>query len=409
MTAIFHAHLYGNRDSKYRWLIDNDISSTVWEKVQPKSPFYLLTPQNSDLLEEYEYGWKITEVMPTNVLGFQTHRDHFAIDFNEEKLKQRISEMRNMDISEIAFSKKYNLKNNSGWKVKEARQKVFDDPNWERELSTCSYRLFDNRSCYFSHVVMDRPRRELLDHVVRKENICLGIGRQGIAVNDPIWSSITVSELPMDSNIFRRGGVNVFPLYLYSGQPDIYRDCRPNFSQNFLKEFVRKLGYSPLPKQFFCYIYALLHSPAYRTRYAEFLKIDFPRIPITSDQKLFEKMVEYGSKLIELHLAKSAILGDLVTKFEEKSDCTVAPGHPKYKSGKVIINKQGDGFVGVPEEVWNFHIGGYQVCHKWLKDRKGRTLSDDDILHYQRIVVALKETIVLMQKIDEAIPSWPIE
>jgi predicted helicase len=166
----------------------------------------------------------------------------------------------------------------------------------------------------------------------------------------------------------------------------------------------------PTPEAIFYYIYGIFHSPTYRTRYAEFLKIDFPRVPLTSDDRLFRQLADYGEQLVGLHLMTSPMLDNLITKFKEAGgERTVAPGHPKYSDGKVNINKQGDGFVGVPEEVWNFYVGGYQVCQKWLKDRKGRVLSDEDILHYQKIVVALQETIKLMQLIDEAIPSWPIE
>ncbi|WP_228054527.1 type ISP restriction/modification enzyme [Gloeocapsopsis crepidinum] len=99
-----------------------------------------------------------------------------------------------------------------------------------------------------------------------------------------------------------------------------------------------------------------------------------------------------------------------ITQYEDRAgNRVVDAGYPKYQQGDVIINKKGDRFTGVPENVWNFYVGGYQVCQKWLKDRKGRTLSDEDILHYQRIVVALQETIELMAKIDAAIPSFPIQ
>lgn len=205
----------------------------------------------------------------------------------------------------------------------------------------------------------------------------------------------------------------MFPLYVYmddDGQGTTLDSAKkPNFSSRFLGEIKNKLGKVPNPKSIFGYIYAVFHSPTYRSRYAEFLKLDFPRIPLISNNKLFEKLAIFGEELISLHLMRSKKLGSLITQFEENSDRTVASGYPKYVKGKVTINKSGGGFTRVPEKVWNFHIGGYQVCHKWLKDRKGRTLNDDDILHYQRIIVALKETIELMQKIDDAIPSWPIE
>jgi Type ISP C-terminal specificity domain len=177
----------------------------------------------------------------------------------------------------------------------------------------------------------------------------------------------------------------------------------------YVEEVTRKLCFSPTPENILGYIYAILHSPTYRERYTDFLRGDFPHIPLTSNSQQFESLATYGEELVALHLMKSSKLNDFITEFENNSDCVVDSGYPKYKNGKIFINKRGDAFIGVPEEVWNFYIGGYQVCQKWLKDRKGRTLSPEDITHYQRIIVALQETIRLMQKIDAAIPVWPIE
>ncbi len=178
----------------------------------------------------------------------------------------------------------------------------------------------------------------------------------------------------------------------------------------FLNDVKSKFSYLPNPETISYYIYAILHSPAYRDRYAQFLKTHFPRIPLTSNDKLFRKLADYGEQLVQLHLMTSPKLDNLITKFVEGTgERLVAPAHPKYQDDAVHINKKGDKFTGVPESVWNFYVGGYQVCHKWLKDRKGRTLSDEDILHYQKIVVALAETIELMAKIDEAISGFPIQ
>jgi hypothetical protein len=183
------------------------------------------------------------------------------------------------------------------------------------------------------------------------------------------------------------------------------------------------------PEDVFHYIYAVFHSPTYRERYAEFLKIDFPRVPLTSDSGLFRQLAEQGAELVALHLMESPTLKDLITHYPTPGDDLVAKGHPRYlapgqpdpetgkalKEGRVYIsksrpkeNKKGQYFEGVPPEIWDFHIGGYQVCEKWLKDRRERRLSYDDLTHYQKIVVALKETIRIMQEIDDAIPSWPI-
>ncbi len=410
VTNIYHAHLYGTRNSKYDWLLGHDVLSTDWQEIKPQTPFYLLIPQNTDLLNEYQQSWKITEVMPVNVLGFQTHRDHFAIDFDKEKLKQRISEMRDDSISDIEYAKKYDVKDNRDWKIREVRQKIHNNSDWENDLIQCSYRPFDNRPSYFSYVAMDCPRRELLDHVARRDNLCLNTLRQTKAET---WKHTIVSGFPSPAVYVEiKDGSNVFPLYLYPDLNEITQERRPNFSSEFLKDLTTKLGCTPTPEAIFYYIYAVFHSPTYRDRYTEFLKIDFPRVPLTSNDELFRQLATYGEELVALHLMKSPRLDTLVTQFVDAGgDRTVDPGHPKYDehSNSVLINKKGDKFTGVPKAVWEFYIGGYQVCQKWLKDRKGRTLTPEDITHYQRIVVALQETIRLMQQIDAAIPGWPIE
>ena len=186
----------------------------------------------------------------------------------------------------------------------------------------------------------------------------------------------------------------VFPLYIYphtQAEKAMGMIHRPNFSSQFIDTITSKLGYTPTPE-------AIFHSPTYRTRYVEFLKIDFPRVPLTSDDELFHQLANYGEELVSLHLMKSPQLDNLITKFvENDGNNLVDAAHPKYNQSAVIINKKGDKFTSVPEKVWNFYVSGYQVCQKWLKDRKGHTLSDEDIQHYQRIIVALKETIVIIE------------
>ena len=164
------------------------------------------------------------------------------------------------------------------------------------------------------------------------------------------------------------------------------------------------------PEDIFYYAYAVFHSPTYRERYAEFLKIDFPRLPLTSDVELFAALVKFGAELVSLHLMKSPKLAELMTTFDVDGSDEVAKAHPKYveKGGRVYINKT-QFFGGVPQDIWDFHIGGYQVLQKWLKDRLRRKLSLDEKEHYQKIVVALSETARIMVDIDEAIPEFPLE
>lgn len=164
------------------------------------------------------------------------------------------------------------------------------------------------------------------------------------------------------------------------------------------------------PEDVFYYAYAVFHSPTYRERYAEFLKIDFPRLPLTSDVGLFAALVKLGAELVSLHLMKSSKLSEFITTFDVEGENEVARGYPKYNEIKqrVEINKT-QYFGGVSPEIWDFHIGGYRVAEKWLKDRRGRKLSYEDLTHYQKIIVALSETRRIMPEIDDAIPGFPIE
>lgn len=173
------------------------------------------------------------------------------------------------------------------------------------------------------------------------------------------------------------------------------------------REFLAQMGGEP--NDFLYYAYSVLYSPEYRTRYEEFLKIDFPRLPLGGSPELFRALAQLGGELTALHLLESPKLAKLITEFVGSRNPMVEK--ISWCKDAVWVDKaQTTGFKGVPEEVWNFHIGGYQVCHKWLKDRKGRTLSDEDIAHYQKIIVALSETIRLMAEIDEVIQGhggWP--
>jgi predicted helicase len=200
----------------------------------------------------------------------------------------------------------------------------------------------------------------------------------------------------------------------------------PNLNPDFVSAFASRLGLTFVsdghgdlaatfgPEDIFDYIYAVFHSPTYRLRYAQFLKIDFPRVPLTSNLELFKKLCILGEELVALHLMESPQLTQLLTRYPVAGDNIVEKGFPKFvvyeegQPGYVYINKT-QYFEGAPKEVWEFHVGGYKVCEKWLKDRRGRQLSFDDLMHYQKVIVALAETARLMEEIDKAIPGWPIE
>ena len=207
----------------------------------------------------------------------------------------------------------------------------------------------------------------------------------------------------------------MFPLYLYPEAGSLEQSRRPNLVHKIVNEISKKLklpfvpdhelpeadgktAFSPL--DLLDYIYAVLHSPSYRSKYKEFLKIDFPRIPFPASAANFWQLVALGKQVRELHLLESPKLSNPITGWNVDGDNVVEK--PVYNDGKVYINKE-QYFDGVPEIAWNFYIGGYQPAQKWLKDRKGRELLHDDLEHYQKIIVALFETDKLMKEIDEVL------
>jgi hypothetical protein len=414
--------VFGTRSEKYSLLNNNSVKSIDWLEVNAVSPFYIFLPQDEDVRTEYLRCPSMKQIMPVNVLGFQTHRDGFAIAFDQETIISRCEALRDPHLKDEDIKTRFGLKDSGGWNVRRARKQIHDDKKWEDKVIRCLYRPFDVQWCYFSTVAMDRPRRELINHVVEKVNICLLIPRQ---ISFPPWRHCSVSDMVAESCLIslksKEGNYN-FPLYLYpeSGNLDLEGEKSVNFSDQFLSELasainIQQDGPYGLPKglspeDIFHYIYGILHSPGYRNRYDEFLKSDFPRVPLTSNVELFHTLAKFGSELVALHLLESHKVNDFITRFTGKGDNSI-PKKPTWKDNAVWINTT-QRFEGVPENVWNFHIGGYQVCEKWLKDRKGRTLSADDITHYQRIVVALNETIRLMAEIDQVIDEhggWPIK
>lgn len=427
------ADLYGVRASKYAWLAEHEISNTNWKTLVPKSPQYLYQAQNEKLRKEYERYLSFVGAMPLNVLGFQSHRDDFAIAFDKEKLQTRFAEMRAEQLSDTEFLEKYDVANNRDWLIKDARHRIRKDIFWKINIIPCAYRPFDTRWAMFDEAAMDYPRRELKDHLVGRENLVFNLCRQTKSAK---WQHALVSDTPAPAVFIEiKDGSSCFPLWLYP-QPknDLLQepnnDRQANFSAEFLAEIKLKIGRTK-PEHIFYYLYAILYSPGYRTRYAEFLKRDFPRAPLTSDKALFAKLAKLGETLVNLHLMKAdtseisrfPIAGSnevvkVEFKLNEQGDIDDAPQRKSNARkraaafegalGRIYINAA-QYFDCVPQSVWEYYIGGYQVCQKWLKDRKGRQLSYDDIKHYHGIVAALAATIDLQIEIDRVIPGWPLK
>ncbi|KAA6348447.1 hypothetical protein EZS27_004139, partial [termite gut metagenome] len=379
LARVFHYDLYGERNDKYSFLLNNSLTSVEWHELQLKAPQYFFVAKDFKNQEEYENGFSIQELFPVNSVGVVTARDFVFINDDKDILDK-------------------NIKNSFGI-------------NPDKELiHGISYRPFDNQFVYYDIKKLERPRENVMQHFLKGENIGLVIGRQGQVVGSMLWNLAFVTSQITDFNLYYRGGGMIFPLYLYSQPDQLFAEEKrePNLNIHIVNEIAQRIGLQYTeekestentfaPIDILDYIYAVLHSPAYREQYKEFLKIDFPRVPYPQDAAQFRALAVFGAKLRQLHLLEGVEpLKDMATYPKEGSN---EVERLNYADGKLWINNV-QYFEYVPHEVWEFYIGGYQPAQKWLKDRKGRQLGYEDIRHYQKMIRALWETSEIQKELN---------
>ncbi|HXX24546.1 MAG TPA: type ISP restriction/modification enzyme [Terriglobia bacterium] len=495
-VKVYHADLWGLRGHKYQSLFGTEVGRTKWTELGPQAPDYLFIEQDKGARGEYERGRKITDAMPVSSLGIATARDDLTVHWSGAEMMSVARDFAALPVEEAR--EKYDLGEDvRDWKVSLAQEDLRNHGLRSSGITKILYRPFDNRFTYYTGKTRGfhcMPRREVMSHFLGGGNLGLSTTRSVEIVRG--WEHVFCSRQIIQLHTVSLKEVNyLFPLYIYL--PDVENPNQaklnaeisvwpagkngrtPNFSATFIADLEKRLTLSFVseskgdlkrtfgPEDVFNYIYAVFHSPTYRSRYAEFLKSDFPRVPLTSDREIFRSLCGLGVELVALHLLESPKLSKPIARYPVSGPNIVEKGFPKYfapgelepasvaaglprhggvkpplhaavpqlKEGRVYINRgtgvpavsvaatspspktpvgtaalqSGQYFEGVPPEVWNFHIGGYQVCEKWLKDRRGRTLTYDDLEHYCKVVTALSETIRLMAEIDAAIPKWPIE
>ena len=415
LGKVFHFDLYGKRDFKYDFLTENSLKSTPYNEVVLTAPEYFLMPKDFEDKNKYDKGFQLTELFIESSLGVLSKNDSVTIEFEKSSLNRIIENFRNLEESELR--KIYNLKSDSrDWilsKAKEDLTENFSDNNFKM----ITYRPFDNRWTYFT----GKPKgffaysqNRIMKNLRDGNNFAIISGRQGQAVGSMQWNLSFITNTISDQNIYYRGGGSVFPLYIYpetNGQQTIGDNTErtPNLKSEIVKCLADKIGLiftiekdnkdnSFAPIDILDYIYSVLHSRNYRETYKEFLKIDFPKIPYPKNANTFWQLVKLGGEIRQIHLLESSVVEQYITQYPIDGDNFV--GKTKYQDGKVFINET-QYFDNVPQVAWEFYIGGYQPAQKWLKDRKDRKLEFDDILHYQKIIVALAETVRLMKEIDK--------
>lgn len=399
LANLYHHDLFGKRQSKYNFLFDNSLSSIPLVKLDYQEPFYFFIPKNLKGINEYNEGFSVKEVFLNNNTGIITKRDNLCIQRTPELSFQTLQDF--IDRPEEEVRKKYKIpKDVRDWKYQRAKQDILKTDMNRNNIIPINYRPFDTRYTYYtgnSKGYLGWPVSKITKHFVNKQNIALITSR--MTKGEDFAHSFIANNMIEVIHLSSKTSNNafIFPLYLYESTMGNCEEKRHNFDPKIYAAIENSIP-NVTPEKLFYYIYATLHSPTYRSRYAEFLKIDFPRIPYPSDPEIFNALAKKGAELRELHLMESDKLDDLVTTYPVDGDHEVIK--PRYENGNVWINVT-QYFGKVPEVAWSFYIGGYQPAQKWLKDRKGRKLSVDDIIHYQRIIVALSETGRIMKEIDQ--------
>jgi hypothetical protein len=432
------------------------VENSEWTELTPEAPSYLFAMEDLPVKQEYEGYWSIPEIMSENgapAPGIVTTHDQFAISWNETEAREKIEHFLSTHSEEEARGL-WKLCSQAQWNYDKA-QRELSEGQWVDRVEPILYRPFDQRWTVFDRNVAVHRRERVMRHMLSGRNLGL-ITSQMTKGEDFAHALVTrtLSEVICLSPKTSNNGF-LFPLYLYpsteetTGPLELFRDeetkvgsLRPNIAPNFVIEVERRLGLSFVaegqgdlvatfgPEDLLAYIYAILHSPTYRTRYESVLRRDFPRIPLTSRLDLFGKLVALGAELMLCHLLEAPDASQPSTSYPVPGSNVIEPGHPRYlapgdpepltgnqlERGRVYISsdkpklkERGQYFDGVSPEVWSFHIGGYQVCEKWLKSRRGRVLSPDEVDRYGEIVGALAKTHQLMADIDSAIPEWPLQ
>ena len=401
-AEIYHYDLYGTRSNKYDYLQAHTIHNIDWIPLHPQTPSFFFVPKDFAVQDEYDKGFKVDELMVVNNSGVQTDRDALFYDFDEKCLKERMQILLSNANLDKEFIEKYRVTDSSSYNLTERIKRQKYDDNY---VSKCMITPFSSLYLYYDEKLVSRAAYQVMKHML-KDNICLCVPRQTALE----WRHVHLSDKLLNRNFLAVGGQNgngtVFPLYLYPEDGSFDTERRPNLDATIWAQINAAIGKPTSPEDIFDYIYGVLHSPAYRTKYKEFLKVDFPRIPYPASAEEFEHFRAHGNRLRELHLMHDVPESPVTFPYPGtmQVEQISVEKHPSLQGGdggrlNIYINST-QCFEGVPTAAFEMYIGGYQPAQKWLKDRKGRTLTFDDIEHYRRIIAILIETDKIMKQID---------
>jgi predicted helicase len=409
-SAIYHSDLFGLRQEKYDWLDNNEFLKDNYVQIKPQSPYHFFIKRNTENIKKYLDWQKINEIFPLNGVGMTTARDSFVIDFDKFRLENRIRLFKNSKLDDEELHDFFQINRKKGWDIRKAWKMLQSIPDSElkKYILPIAYRPFCNRYIFWHDSIVWRTVKRIMQHMV-EDNIGICFVRQ--YSGNTTYSHFIVSEYMVDNRAFfsSKGIIQLAPLYLYPDKKNInlfnhnQTEKIPNITPLIFEKLSECYKQKPTPEEILYYIYGLFYSNIYRETYAEFLKIDFPRIPFTSDYDLFMEIGKLGKELTALHLLKSSKLDSPIAKYQGSGDNDrIEKVIYEEDEQRIYINKE-KYFEVISPKVWNYNIGGYQVLHKYLKDRKDRMI--DDAPRYCRIVTALYKTIEIQKQIDKLYPE----
>jgi len=398
------------RHDKFDFLNNNLIDTIEWKKLDVKEPYYWFIEKDLSC-EEYESDisfWKMDEIFAHINSGIQTKRDDITISIKKSHISETVRDFQTLDAEDLKI--KYNIKDSSGWNTVKAKEAITKN---RHEVRTISYRPFDVRYTAISKKqgFIGRPRYETSKHLIR-ENIGLVFSK---SYQENIYDTPFVSNTIIDIHL--SGGQSyIAPLYLYEDDEELLGseiEKEPNFTKEFQDYIFTKPYSNAMPEEILGYIYAILYTPSYRTKYYEYLKIDYPKIPFTDNIEMFKKLSALGTKLIELHLMNNIPNdGNIILDFakpnsENDNDLgeisyaiKKIPSKQRYKNEAIYLNEDLC-IKNITEDVWNYSIGGYQVIDKWLKYRVDYECSRGELEHLVNVCKIIRETIKLQNVLEE--------
>ncbi|HOH54711.1 MAG TPA: N-6 DNA methylase [Paludibacteraceae bacterium] len=420
---VYHAELFGKRQNKYEWLDAHQLEIKNYQLLKPESPWYFFIPRDTEKIKNYLKWKQINEIFPVNGAGMTTARDNFVIDFNKAALLNRIRLFKNSKFSDKELYEFFHINKKIGWSIRKAWNMLQNIPDNELEnyIFDFLYRPFDHRYIFWHDSLVWRTVKQIMVHLLQN-NFSLTTVRQ--VKTGGTWQHCLISDKLIESCYISNKTSEIcyaFPLYLYKQhtpkksrsqymmmlfepEPEygnIYKE--PNIDKKVYQTLNKTYGREITPEEILYYIYAVFYSNVYREKYADFLKIDFPRVPFPADYKVFSKMAALGNELVDLHLMKSSRLNTFVSKFQgEGENDVIEEIIYRPEESRIYINSE-KYFDNVKPEVWGYQIGGYQVLQKYLKDRKGRKM--DDFVHYSQMISSLSYTIEIQHEIDKHYPE----